>query len=238
MLRKYKRPRAENAIEWHSEWAHRFDEKYRSDWRLIERLRLWTRMIEAHCPPNGQVVDLGCGTGVLTFAAADTGADVTGIDANREMIDICARKKLLRSSDRVRFVAGDILEIDGFGLGKVDVALCSSVLEYVRDFRQALRIIAGALKPGGILLLSMPNTSSVARKAERISYAIARIPRYYRHVASRPALGEIFEQLRQSELEPFEVHYYGGTPLLSGLLRPLRLQRYSENLCLVAARRS
>lgn len=43
-----------------------------------------------------------------------------------------------------------------FGDGSLDAILCLDVLEHVPDFRAALREFARALKPGGVLLLTVP----------------------------------------------------------------------------------
>jgi 2-polyprenyl-6-hydroxyphenyl methylase/3-demethylubiquinone-9 3-methyltransferase len=56
----------------------------------------------------------------------------------------------------------------------VDGVLCSSVLEYVPDAEQCLGEFARVLKPGGLLLLSVPNAESVVRRGQVAAHHVGR----------------------------------------------------------------
>jgi SAM-dependent methyltransferase len=59
-------------------------------------------------------------------------------------------------------VDGEVLA----GEESFDAAICSSVLEYLRDLPASLRALAGALKPGGWLIATVPNMRHPSRRRE------------------------------------------------------------------------
>ena len=60
---------------------------------------------------DGLVLDLACGTGVLTRLLADYGYDMTGIDLSEEMLAI-AREK---SNDSILYLEQDMTEFELYG---------------------------------------------------------------------------------------------------------------------------
>ncbi|MCC8984520.1 class I SAM-dependent methyltransferase, partial [Bradyrhizobium acaciae] len=52
-----------------------------------------------------------------------------------------------------------------------DGVLCASVLEYVSDVAQCLRQIHRVLRPGGLLLVSIPNRGSLLRQSYKLAHA-------------------------------------------------------------------
>ncbi len=56
---------------------------------------------------NGPVLDLCCGTGIVTVPLADTGLDVVGVDVSEAMLETARAKT---KGDTPTFVLGDVLE--------------------------------------------------------------------------------------------------------------------------------
>ncbi len=104
----------------------------------IEAVRTWLRAL----PPGTRVLDAGCGEGVLVEEFASS-LDIEGIDPNY-------------SSDRV--LTGSLLALPYAG-GTFDRALCLDVLEHLSFEQQpiALAELFRVLRPGGELLVSVPN---------------------------------------------------------------------------------
>lgn len=100
-----------------------------------------------------KVLDIGCGTGLMCNSAAEKGYDVTGIDLEKEGIEI-ARKNAPKNR-RTYFVVGDFLKYN-FKEGSFDSVIITDVLEHVKNDGEMLRKIFKVLKKGGVLVLTVP----------------------------------------------------------------------------------
>lgn len=109
----------------------------------------------ANVASGEKVLDVGCGTGSLAIAVkakAGAAAEVHGIDAAPEMIDVASRKAAGRKVD-VRFQVGLVEDIP-FPDGNFDLAMSTLMLHHLPDDlkRTGLAEIRRVLKPGGRLL--------------------------------------------------------------------------------------
>ncbi|MBI5030993.1 MAG: class I SAM-dependent methyltransferase [Chloroflexi bacterium] len=117
--------------------------------------RLITEM--AKIKPGDKVLDVGCGTGDLTLAAAKyigaTGS-AYGIDAAPEEIEI-ARKKAQRSDSNAIFNVGLIEKLD-FADATFAIVISRLVIHHLpHDLkRQGFREIYRMLKPGGLVFIA------------------------------------------------------------------------------------
>jgi ubiquinone/menaquinone biosynthesis C-methylase UbiE len=131
--------------------------------RFIERLEFrakdptFTAYREAYLelvdpPRTAAVLDLGCGTGVVTraIAARDGFAGtVTGIDQSPEFI--AAAERLAADDglgDRVDFVVGDAHALD-LPSASFDAAVAHTLVSHVRDPLAVLAEAARVVRPGG-----------------------------------------------------------------------------------------
>jgi len=105
-------------------------------------------------PHTAAVLDLGCGTGVVTraIAARDRFAGtVTGIDQSPEFI--AAAERLAADDgvgDRVEFVVGDAHELD-LPAARFDAAVAHTLVSHVRDPLAVLAEAARVIRPGGVV---------------------------------------------------------------------------------------
>ena len=111
-------------------------------------------------PAEGAVVvDVGCGSGVLSAYLGEFGASVLGIDGNPEAVAFANRTY---ATTTVRFREG--LVDEAFGEEEsVDEIYCMEVIEhiYLGQARAMLRSFHRLLKPGGKVFISTPNYRSL-----------------------------------------------------------------------------
>lgn len=110
-------------------------------------------MIERGClRPGAVVLEIGCGTGVITSYLYRSGADITAIDLSP---DLLARAQQKEWPDSVRFKIGNAEDLE-FGDETFDAVVGSSVLHHL-DIDRSLGEIRRVLKPGGAMAFSEPN---------------------------------------------------------------------------------
>jgi len=107
--------------------------------------------------PGERVLDVACGTGLITLAAARavgaTGS-VIGVDVSERMVDAArdrARHQQLANASFAR-MDGERLDLPS---ASFDVALCALGLMYMPDAEQAVREMRRVLRPGGRLVLAV-----------------------------------------------------------------------------------
>ncbi len=103
-----------------------------------------------------QVLDVGCGGGILSEAMAKCGANVTGIDMSEEALGV-ARLHLLESGHAVEYrqITAEDLAIES--RGRFDVVVCMEMLEHVPSPQSVISACAAMLRPTGHLMLSTLN---------------------------------------------------------------------------------
>ena len=102
------------------------------------------------------VLDVGCGTGNLTYLLAAKGAIVTGIDINPEMLAIADKKrKELTFSNNVTFNEMGVAELDKFGASSFDAIYCALCFSELSDDerRYAMEQILRLLRKDGRFIL-------------------------------------------------------------------------------------
>lgn len=110
------------------------------------------RLLElAALEPGDRVLDIACGTGLVSFPAADAvspGGRLVGTDLSDEMVAQAQRRSAENGAEQVEFLRQDAeaLEFEDESFNKV---LCSLGLMYVPDPRKAVAEMHRVLEPGG-----------------------------------------------------------------------------------------
>lgn len=175
-----------------AEWSA----KYAPGGRLTGRLASLAAGLHRRVPPAGCVLDLGCGTGEIARSAAAAGMRVTACDISGEMLRRAADRDPGRAVDWVQLVPG-WRELP-FGATAFDAVVAASVLEYVDDPAVVLGECARVLRPGGVLLCTVPNIAHPIRWLEWLAATATSAPLVNLTLRRWPALGRYMTYLRIS----------------------------------------
>lgn len=138
------------------------------------RLAFFSERLDVHVRAGRTWLDAGCGSGVLSRELAARGADVIAMDGSPAMLEE-ARRGAARPHEHIRYQLIDSIERLPLPDGAVDGVLCSSVLEYVEKPAAALAEFHRVLRPGGILMLTVPNRLSAIRGMQTAARTLGRL---------------------------------------------------------------
>jgi SAM-dependent methyltransferase len=110
------------------------------------------RWVEKERPSH--VLEIGTGTGSLTAEMKRLGCEVTSIEQDPHLAEIARRycKEM---------IVDNIETMDLSTLGRYDAVIFGDVIRHIRNRREILESVSGLLKPGGKVLLSLPNISNL-----------------------------------------------------------------------------
>lgn len=147
--------------------------------------------------PGARLLDVGCGTGRHLLELRHLPGCFVGLDMSRD--DLRALHYKLTVMERERPVSATINSVQGdgerlpFADGLFDCVICTETLEHVPDDRLVARELVRVLRPGGTLVISVPDEYS-ERILWKISYRYRNTPgghvRIYRRDDIKRLMGE------------------------------------------------
>ena len=108
-----------------------------------------------------QVLDVGCGGGILSESMARAGAQVLGIDLARPILEV-AQLHALEGNVHVRYRAVAVEELAAERPAAFDLVTCMEMLEHVPEPALALAAAARLVRPGGDVVVSTLNRHPLA----------------------------------------------------------------------------
>ncbi len=108
-----------------------------------------------------QIIDVGCGGGILSESMAREGAEVIGVDMGREPLAV-ARLHALETGVSVSYRQGTAEQLAAEQAGQFDVVTCMEMLEHVPEPASVVQACADLAKPGATLVFSTINRNPKA----------------------------------------------------------------------------
>jgi len=153
------------------EWQQLYENKYFehadvTSWqkklRDSERKKRFKHLLQSLKTDKGKFLDIGCGEGHVLQEAYSNGFEPYGVDI---------ANNLSTEFSKFNFFNGNIIDAK-FPNNYFSVIYMDSVLEHVMNPMETLHELNRILKPGGVLLLIVPNEDSLENSFLRLLYSI------------------------------------------------------------------
>ena len=144
------------------------DDHWEAVWSRPPRMRLPSpfnlgtfnakRLLRRHVNPGMRFLEIGCAPGkMLAWVAKDLGAEVAGLDSSdrgmsytRQLFNALGIRADLRQED---------IHSHTFEPGSFDVVYSAGLIEHFSDPRTIVRVHAELARPGGKVIITIPNLS-------------------------------------------------------------------------------
>jgi SAM-dependent methyltransferase len=123
----------------------------------------------------GRLLDVGSGDGAFVHHMASHGWDATGLDFSPAASELAARRGL-----RGRYLMGSLADHD-LPLRSFDAVTLWQVLEHIGEPVAMLRRAHALLRPGGLLVASVPNIDGLSATLTRERWWGLDVPRHLVH---------------------------------------------------------
>ncbi len=156
--------------------------------------------------PGMEVVDLGCGTGVLTRKLADAlpGSSVLGIDSSLEMLDQSKEFEKVGLRFELRSIEAQVEDSQ-----KWDLVFSNAAIQWVENHEILLHHIMSNLKTNGQIAVQMP--AQHHNISNKILYLLADEPPYHNILQGWKRISPVLDIDRYAEL----FYEHGGTNIIT-----------------------
>ncbi len=148
------------------------------------------------------VLDVGCGGGILSESMAEKGASVTGVDLGKELLEV-ADLHSLDSGVSVTYKHISVEELAKQQPESFDCVTCMEMLEHVPDPVSIIEACTALVKPGGYVFLSTLNRNpkSYLLSIVGAEYILGMLPKGTHDYAAFIKPSELSQWARQAGLE-------------------------------------
>lgn len=163
---------------------------------------------------NQQVIDVGCGGGILAESMANCGAKVTGIDMSTSAIEI-ATQHAAEKNQAIHYVKTTAEKMAKQHPMQFDVVTCMELLEHVPDPISIIKACAQLVKPEGHVFFSTLNRNfkSYLFAILGAEYILKLLPRGLHHYDQFIRPSELANWARDANLEVLKMMGIGYNPL-------------------------
>jgi len=172
---------------------------------------------------SGSVLDIGAGTGHFVKKMQSNGWNAKGIEVSDDA------RKYASEVNGVQLY--ESISNESVGTGKFDAVTMWHVLEHIHDTGAMLKKVSDIIKPGGILIVAVPNCKSADARYYRENWAAYDVPRHLWHFDSKSLCKTVEIQgftLIRTRRMPFDSFYISilsernrnnQFPIFSGIIK-------------------
>ncbi len=194
-----------NELAKFSELAHRWWDT-ESEFKPLHQINpLRLNWIDGLSPIQGkQVLDVGCGGGILADAMARKGAHVLGIDLATKSLRVAELHAMEAGTENVSYQEIAVEALAAQRPAAFDVVTCMEMLEHVPDPASAVQALGQLVKPGGWVFLSTLNRNfkSFMLAIVGAEYVLRMLPKGTHEYARFIRPSELAQMCRDAGLEP------------------------------------
>lgn len=204
-----------------SDLAHRWWDP-ESEFKPLHQINpLRLNWIDGLAPLAGrQVLDVGCGGGILSDSMARKGATVTGIDLSVKALRVAQLHALEAGTPKVSYREISAEALAAESPASFDVVTCMEMLEHVPDPASVVRACSQLVKPGGWVFFSTINRNPksflfaivgaeyLLRMLPKGTHEFAKMIRPSELAAHCRAAGLDLQQTRGMEYNPLTGRYW------------------------------
>lgn len=172
-------------------------------------------LIARHVSPAGQwdVLDLGCGTGLMGAAIAPFSRGMVGVDLSEKMLEKARVRNLYR-----RLECSDLLTMmRGETASSYDLVMAADVFVYVGKLDEIVGEVKRLLRPGGFFAFSVESlekpSGHEARQGGEQGYRLQKTGRYA-HAEEYLTRLAIAEDFRVQEIVDAQIRIDRGVPIV------------------------
>jgi SAM-dependent methyltransferase len=143
--------------------------------------------------PPGRLLDYGCGSGAFLQSMRSLGWDVVGVDISPHAVRATQQRGIPAFQGTLPHPA--------VPLGSVDVVNFGAVLEHVHDPHELLAAARATVRPGGLVVFSVPNFASWGARWFGPAWWPLELPRHLLHFTPQT----IDRLVRDHDLEMLEL---------------------------------
>ena len=129
-------------------------DQYAEEWDTNEDVKIYSEkayktLLETFEIEGLNILDFGCGTGLLTEKMAPFAHRILAVDSSEKMISVLKDKRLKNVITLAVNLSEETMRANKFLQVKFDLIVASSVCAFLLDFEKTLRLLKTLLTPNG-----------------------------------------------------------------------------------------